>query len=518
MLAVDPSGKPLLNFFQVTPPPKQVRITVDGLAPYQRTEKPLVDDQGRVRVIVDFMDSAKEPFLDAARGAMDRFVPGLDRHHPQALFMLDAKFKQYDIQPEYRRNERGEQERTNITTWVGASLAAYLNAAQIDALRKDEDVRLVTEDHPIGLSAPPPWAQTSSGGEVNDWGWNAVSGKSVETVKPAGSNRIVWIVDTGVADHLDLPSVISRYNVDGGPTVGCYAHSTHVAGIIGATSGNGFGRRGVYAGVKMRSVNAGGGSGCANFGNVPYTGVNNPSAYALGQALDHVYNNSIVYWTNPGPNVVNLSMNPKTETGFSSSGVALSNQPKIAKLAQPAFPFPDFFRYYPGNVVVQSAGNIAQDACNNSPLLPPNGTQQDGTFIYKPYASSTTTDPADGILVVGALNSSGQPANPLSHPPTNVAGSATDDPGSNYGNCIDIWAPGDLIYSTWGASPTTLQGTQYSAYGYLSGTSMAAPHVAAAAAYYIDKLGLSTPAQVEQTLRSTANTALPSGLNMVQLQ
>ena len=60
-------------------------------------------------------------------------------------------------------------------------------------------------------------------------------------------------------------------------------------------------------------------------------------------------------------------------------------------------------------------------------------------------------------------------------------------------------------------------------WAHLSGTSMAAPHVAAAAAYYIDKYGLTTPAQVEQMLRSTAtgspgNTSLPSGLNMVQLQ
>ena len=38
---------------------------------------------------------------------------------------------------------------------------------------------------------------------------------------------------------------------------------------------------------------------------------------------------------------------------------------------------------------------------------------------------------------------------------------------------------------------------------WLSGTSMAAPHVAAAAAYVADLYGLTTPAAIEQKLRDT---------------
>ena len=240
--------------------------------------------------------------------------------------------------------------------------------------------------------------------------------------------------------------------------------------------------------------------------------------------------------------MINLSMNEATETGFSSSGYAMTNQPKLATLAQPAYPFPDWTRSYPGNVVVQSAGNINQDACSNTVTLPPGGLTQFSSFAYKPSAWATTTDPADGILVVGALNANGYRAAPFSPAYPDVVGGASN-PGSNYGGCIDIWAPGDRIYSTWGNhKQQTYEGVQYggnqpascagggctdpaNAYGWahLSGTSMAAPHVAAAAAYYIDKLGLTTPAQVEQVLRSTAtgasgNPSLPSGLNMVQLQ
>ena len=65
---------------------------------------------------------------------------------------------------------------------------------------------------------------------------------------------------------------------------------------------------------------------------------------------------------------------------------------------------------------------------------------------------------------------------------------------SNYGRCVDIWAPGDYIVSAWNDN----------AWGraWLSGTSMAAPHVAAAAAYFADYEGLTTPGAIEQRIRS----------------
>lgn len=298
----------------------------------------------------------------------------------------------------------------------------------------------------------------------------------------------------------------------------------------------------------MRSINAGydtnfyGGDKCATFGTAP----GSPTAYALGVALDYIFSNLIVsYGNNTGPLVVNISMNQGTETGFSVNGYAMSNQPRVAGLAQPSSGYPTWLHMYPGNVVVQSAGNINQNACNNSVTVHlPNGATaiQNATYIYKPTAVSSTSDPADGILVVGALNSDGQRASPFSPAYPEVGGTPFTDPGSNYGDCIGIWAPGNFIYSTWGkANNLTTQGAFYSGrqpatcssglctsppetgWAHLSGTSMAAPHVAAAAAHYIDKYGLTTPAQVEQMLRSTAtgspgNTSLPSGLNMVQLQ
>jgi hypothetical protein len=68
---------------------------------------------------------------------------------------------------------------------------------------------------------------------------------------------------------------------------------------------------------------------------------------------------------------------------------------------------------------------------------------------------------------------------------------------SNYGSCLDIWAPGVGITSSANSSNT---GTQS-----MSGTSMATPHVAGAAALYLAKNPTATPAQVRDALVNGAS-------------
>jgi subtilisin family serine protease len=74
---------------------------------------------------------------------------------------------------------------------------------------------------------------------------------------------------------------------------------------------------------------------------------------------------------------------------------------------------------------------------------------------------------------------------------------------SNWGTCVDIFAPGQGITSSWNTSDT--------ATNTISGTSMATPHVAGVAALYLSQFGNQSPAAVASALIAASTTGRVTG-------
>ncbi|WP_296696959.1 S8 family serine peptidase [Thiocapsa sp. UBA6158] len=108
-----------------------------------------------------------------------------------------------------------------------------------------------------------------------------------------------------------------------------------------------------------------------------------------------------------------------------------------------------------------------------------------------------------GIMMVVAAGNDNADAcgySPASAPEAITVGATTNADGrssfSNYGACLDLFAPGSAITSSTNVSDTSI--------GTWNGTSMAAPHVAGAAALYLDDDPTASPATVAAGITANA--------------
>jgi aqualysin 1 len=126
-----------------------------------------------------------------------------------------------------------------------------------------------------------------------------------------------------------------------------------------------------------------------------------------------------------------------------------------------------------------------------------------GGLVYAPVNEAVRASIASGLVYAvsagdGAADACSQ--SPASTPEAITVGSTrSSDAGpwdTNWGGCVDVFAPGSDIISAWWSS-TTATNT-------LSGTSMASPHVAGVAALFLQGNPALTPARVAARIDSTS--------------
>ncbi|KAF9523113.1 serine protease [Crepidotus variabilis] len=126
-----------------------------------------------------------------------------------------------------------------------------------------------------------------------------------------------------------------------------------------------------------------------------------------------------------------------------------------------------------------------------------------GGEVSQPVDDAVASLTAAGVHVVAAAgndNNDAENTSPARTPSAVTVGATSIEdyrsPFSNYGAVVDIWAPGQFVISSWNTSDT--------ATNILSGTSMAAPHVAGLIAYIIARDGNDTPAAITTKLQNQA--------------
>lgn len=329
----------------------------------------------------------------------------------------------------------------------------------IRKLRAREDVEYAHPNWRFQLSAVPNDPQYPS-----QWHFPAINLPAAWDLTTGSPATRIAIFDTGRTAHPELAArwvpglEYDAVHQDGNAETDAsttWRHGVHVAGIAGGASNNGQGSAGVCWGCQLLNVKVAQGNGV------------NMDAVIRG----------ISWAVENGAQVLNMS--------FESNGQPCSHPDLTAIRDAIAFAISR-------NVtVVAAAGNQGLDAANTVPASCPDvisvaATDRDNTLA--PYSNRDTVTlaaPGGGVARDGTGYGAGIgcPADEASHFTPSVEG----------------------VLSTWTTS------NNFHCARYLSGTSMAAPHVAGVVGLMLSRNPSLSPAQIRQILQSTAQPVKSPG-------
>lgn len=329
---------------------------------------------------------------------------------------------------------------------------ARLNQNEVKALLLSERVVTVDKINPnahVGFSAP---ADYTVGGEIIPWGKQAIG-----TDDNLTASNVFYIVD--LPYHI-MPALGDELNVIHTSTTAndpFYTHSTSILSVAAARSNN----------SKTRGIN--------------------PGQPIFHLAINHKFNNIAELITSISAmseiigdfSTINLSINTLLHDGFT---------PITENNFDYHTPIGHAIRRASARLLfTQSAGNYNVNAC---------------TKAYNP--SQGKAQPDDGIMVVGGTDSTGARYQKTANPSFDDFINNTED-RSNYGPCVDIWAPGQLMTAPYfnQSNATYLSNITI---GQLTGTSFSAPLVAAVSGRYGPNWRpIQREAQIRQSARLTGH-------------
>jgi subtilisin family serine protease len=332
-------------------------------------------------------------------------------------------------------------------------------------LERYDEVRYAEPDFALELAG----VVTPEASDVKHWG--AVRVRADEAwVVARGTGVTVAVVDTGVDNtHPDLAELVT-----GDPPGSSGSHGTEVAGVLAARYGNG-GITGIGHGAQIKSFNYGPSLSATNlFGaNMIIAAGNDATVRILNFSATAPADNSTLECA------VKYAVAPTGQSVPRCSGTSIAQAVLQGR----------------GILMVAAAGNDGREILSSATCDDNNPCNFWPCLWDDPY----NADPNDPGLVLCVGNSTvADPSNLSSEDnvfEANQAGwganktSDNQDCGcvrpSNYGDAVDIWAPGTCIR-------TTAPGNQYV---WATGTSFAAPHVAGAAAIVWAKLEMEAQLQ-----------------------